>query len=155
MQKILIFMFMYNLLEDSDNYSMTLESLWNYHRDEVNGDENENDNANNRMINNNKIVSKTFENKTKKIGRTPNDNNALTGEVVGPLKYLSNFWRFLNLPLINCEIELDLPWSKKCIIPEISVTLTIPANPDANPHVQEVTTTQTTGATFQINNAKL
>ena len=30
------------------------------------------------------------------------------------LKYLSNFWRTLEMPLINCEINLDLNWSKKC-----------------------------------------
>ena len=45
----------YNLLEHSDNYSMTSESLWNYYRDEVNDAANENDNANNK-INNNKTI---------------------------------------------------------------------------------------------------
>ena len=44
---------------------------------------------------------------------------------------------------------------KNCIIPEISVKAGIPANPDANPFVQEVAAIQTTGAKFQINNAKL
>ena len=43
---------MYNLLEYSDNYSMTSGSLWNYYRDELNNDENEND-ANETMVNNN------------------------------------------------------------------------------------------------------
>ena len=57
--------------------------------------------------------------------------------------------------LINCEIKLDLSWSKNCIISEISVILRIPANPDANLLVQEVEAIQTTGTTFQINNAKL
>ena len=42
----------------------------------------------------------------------PNNNNILDAEVVVPLKYLSNFWRSLDLPLISCEIELDLSWSK-------------------------------------------
>ena len=59
------------------------------------------------------------------------------------------------MPLINGEIELDLSWSKECIISEISVRPIISANPDANPPVQEVVAIQTTGATFQINNAKL
>ena len=55
-----IFMPMYNLLEYSDNYSMTSESLWNYYRDEVNDDENEIDNAN-YMINDEKpIASNSF-----------------------------------------------------------------------------------------------
>ena len=39
-------------------------------------------------------------------------------EVFVPLKYLSNFWRCLDLLLINCEIELDLSWSRNCIISE-------------------------------------
>ena len=33
-----------------------------------------------------------------------------------PLKYLSNFWRTLEMPLINCEINLDLNWSENCVI---------------------------------------
>ena len=57
--------------------------------------------------------------------------------------------------MINCEIELDLSWSKECIISEISIKPRIPGNPDANPPVQEVALMQTTGATFEINNAKL
>ena len=99
---------------------MASGNLWNYYRDEVNDDENENDNANNRMNNGKLITSKSFEHKIKIIGRTPDDNNMLDTEV--PLKYLSGFWRFLNFPLINCEIELDLSWSKECMISEISIT---------------------------------
>ena len=95
---------MYNLLEYSDNYSMTSGSLWNYYRDEVNDDENENDNANSRINNNKTITSKSFEYKTKLIGGTPNDNNTLNAEVVVPLTYLSNCWRFPDFPLIKCEI---------------------------------------------------
>ena len=59
------------------------------------------------------------------------------------------------MPLINCEMELDLPWSKESIISEISITPKIPANPDANLPAQEVATIQTTRVTFQINGAKL
>ena len=33
-----------------------------------------------------------------------------------PLKYLSNFWRTLEMPLINCEVELILTWSANCVI---------------------------------------
>ena len=60
---------------------MTSGTLWNYYRDEVNHDENENDNANNRINNNKAITSKSFEYKTKLIGRTPIDNNTLNAEV--------------------------------------------------------------------------
>ena len=70
------------------------------------------------------------------------------------VKYLSNFWRSLDLPLINCEIELDFSWSKEDTISEISITHRVPPNTDANPPVQEMASIQTNGATFQINNAK-
>ena len=67
---------------------------------------------------------------------------------------MSNFWTFFYLPLINCEIELDLSWSNNCIISEIWITPRIPGYPDANSLNQEVAAIETTGATFQINNAK-
>ena len=104
-----IVMVMYNLLEYSDNYPKRPESLWNYYRDEVNDDENENNPAGNYRINNNKTkTSKSFKSKTKLIGSTPNKNNMLNAEVVVLLKYLSNFWRSLDWSFINCEIELSL-----------------------------------------------
>ena len=76
-------------------------------------------------------------------------------EVAVPLKYLSNFWRFLNFLLIDCKIELDLSWSKECITSETSTIPRITGNPDANLPVQEVVAIQTTGVTFPINNAKV
>ena len=85
---------MYNLLEYSDNYSVTSGSLWSYYRDEVNDSPNENNDGNNYRINNKKTASKSFEYKSKIIGRTPNNNSRLNAEVV-PLKYLSNFWNLL------------------------------------------------------------
>ena len=64
-----IVMPMYNLFEYSNNHSMTLGSLWNYYGDEVNDSANENNNANNFRINNNKTTaSKSFEYKEKLIG---------------------------------------------------------------------------------------
>ena len=103
-----IVMPMYNLLEYSENYSMTSVSLLNCYRDEINYDANENDNANNK-INNKKIMTrKFFEYKTKGIERTPDNINTLDTEIVVPLKYLSNSWRLINLLLMNCEVEVDL-----------------------------------------------
>ena len=146
---------MYNPLEYSDNYSVTSGSVSNYYRDEVNDNANEN-NADNYRINNNKaIASKSFNYKTKIIESTKNDNNTSDAEVVVRLKYLSNFWTPLDLPLINCEIELDLEWTKNCVISEIYKTPEVPANPNANPHNPLIQATAATGATFQINNAKL
>ena len=67
-----------------------------------------NNDQSNKINNNKAIASKSFEYKTKIIERTPDANNTLNAEVVAPLKYLNNFWRFLDLPLISCEVELDL-----------------------------------------------
>ena len=92
---------MNNLLEYSDNYCMTSGSLWNYYRDKISDDANENDAATNKINNNKTIRSKSFEYKTKLIRSTSNDNNTLDAEVVAPLKYLSNFWRSLDFLLIN------------------------------------------------------
>ena len=86
---------MYNLLEYSKNYKKTTGSLWNYYRDE----------PSNPLSTN----SESFKYKTSIVGKTPQDNDSLTNaKVVIPLKHLSNFWRALNIPLINCEVELIL-----------------------------------------------
>ena len=67
------------------------------------------------MITNNKTRRRrSFKYKARIIGNKPvnnnnnNNNNTLDAKVVVPLRYLSNFCRFLRLPLINCEMELDL-----------------------------------------------
>ena len=137
---------MYNLLEYSDNDSMTLESLWNYYRDEINNNANENNAACNKINSNKRTTSKSFEYKTKLIKKTPNNNNILDAEVVVPLKCLSKFWRSVDLSLIKCEIELDLSWSKECTIFEIPIAPTIAGNPSTS-------TRRTTGAKFQMSNA--
>ena len=91
---------------------MTSVSFWNYYRDEVNDSANENNDADNFRINNNKTTtSKSFQYKKKSIGNTPN-NNKLDAEIIVPLKYLSNFWRSFDFLLIKFEIELDLLWSR-------------------------------------------
>ena len=126
-------MSMHNLLEYSNSYSMTSGSLWSYYRDKVNDNANEN-NADNYRINNSKtITSKSFEYKTKLIGSTPNDNNTLNADIVVPLKYLSKFWRFFNLPLINWDIEPDLSLSKECITSKIYKIPEVPARGNPNP----------------------
>ena len=96
-----IIMSMYNLIEYSDNYVKTTGSLWQYFRDEPNDDIED---------------SKSFKPKIKKTGRTPHDDNEKDVEIMVPLKYLSNFWRTLKMPLINCEINLILTWSSTCVI---------------------------------------
>ena len=107
------------------------------------------DDAVKNKINKNKATtSRSFEYKTKLIGSTSADNNKLDAEVVALLRYLSNFWRFLDLPLIQCEIEVDLKWSNNWVIFEISRTLEVGRD-------NSVDVTLTIGATLKINNAKL
>ena len=60
--------------------------------------------------------------KTKITGQTAANNNdgniagRVNIEIMVPLKYLNNFWRILEMPLINCEIELILDWSAHCVL---------------------------------------
>ena len=54
-----------------------------------------------------------------KLGGTekpPPDGNTKNVQIVVPLKYLSTFWRTLEIPLINCEMDLFLTWSSACVI---------------------------------------
>ena len=96
-----IVMSMYNLIEYSDNYAKASGSLWQYYRDEPN------DNLAN---------SKSFKSKIKITGKTPNNGYEKNVEIMVPLKYLSNFWRTLEIPLISCEVSLILISSPSCVI---------------------------------------
>ena len=91
---------MYNLLEYSKNYRKTTGSLWNYYRDEPNSDRDDNE------IKHSIINSKSFDYKANFIGSMSHNNLTKNDvNIVLPLKCLSNFWRSLNIPLINCEVE--------------------------------------------------
>ena len=119
-----IVMPMYNLLEYSKNYRKTIGSLYNYYRDELSND---NIPADSTFNNKNVVNSNAFKYKNKIIGNTYNkapgdaayDVNEVGKqkiELAIPLKYLGNFWRALNMPLISCEISLELKWNKNCVI---------------------------------------
>ena len=58
----------------------------------------------------------SFNFKTKITGQTDNNGRIDNVEIMVPLKYLSNFWRTLEMTLINCEVELFLTWSADCVI---------------------------------------
>ena len=92
---------MYDLIEYSHNNSKTSESFWEYYKDDPNY---------------NIADTESFKYKVKTTGKTPNDGIAKDVEIIVPLKYLSNFWRSLEIPLINCEVELLLTWSKDYVI---------------------------------------
>ena len=100
---------MYNFIEYSDNYVRTSGSLRQYCLDKP-------------ALNNNAIVdfkdnnlSNSLNFKAKVTGQTGNDGTKDV-EIMVPLKYLSNFWRTLEMPLINCEVNLILAWSSTCVI---------------------------------------
>ena len=84
-------MSMYNLIEYSDNNTKTSGSLWQYYRDEPDDDLKD---------------SESFKSKLKITGNTPADGNTKYVQIMLPLKYICNFWRTLEMPLINCEVNL-------------------------------------------------
>ena len=96
-----IVMEMYNLIEYCDNYSKTSGSLWQYYKDGPSD---------------NLADSESFKSKVKIIGSTPAGGNTKDVKIIVPLKYLSNFWRTLEMPLINCEVSLFFTWSLTCVI---------------------------------------
>ena len=91
----------YNLLEYSDNYSDSSESLYQFKRDEP-----PENNADVTVD-----TSSSFKYKSSFLGKTVNDV-----KIVVPLKYLSNFFRSLEMPLINCKTHLELNWTKDCVL---------------------------------------
>ena len=107
-----IVMPMYNLIEYSDNYVKTTGSLWQYCKD-IPVQNNNNNNAIIIFAVNNRTDSFNF--KVKFTSQTGN-NGTKDVEIMVPLKYLSNFWRKLEMPLINCEVNLILTWSSACVL---------------------------------------
>ena len=120
----------HNLLEYSKNYRKTTGSLWNYYRDEPNS-------GINGGINYSIRGSKSFDYKANFFEGGVTHNNLTKNDIniVVPLKYLSNFWKSLNIPLINSEVELILAWFKNCVL--IS-KVTREANYGANPVVCKI-----------------
>ena len=106
-----IVMPMYNLIEYSDNYSKTSGSLWQYCKEipAVNND-------GNIVDFNGANATDSFNFKTKITGQTDNNGRIDNIEIMVPLKYLSNFWRTLEMLLINCEVNLILTWSSDFVI---------------------------------------
>ena len=84
---------MYNVIENSINYSKPSGSLWQYYGDDPNE---------------NITQSESFKYKIKITGKTPATGNTEDVKKQAPLKYLSNFWRTLEMLLISCEVDLIL-----------------------------------------------
>ena len=109
-----IVMPMYNLLKYSKNYEKASGSLFNYYREEPNEAEIAN---NNGTINISIRNSKSFDYKTEITGSLDAGEDEKEDVTIAiPLKYLGNFWRSLDIPLINCEITLILSWYKECVL---------------------------------------
>ena len=144
---------MYNLLEYSKNYRKTIGSLYNYYRDELTNDGNDN------FANRNVVNSEAFKYENKTTGNTYNEDAGAQGydvnkngtqkiELAIPLKYLGNFWRALNIPLISCEVFLELNWNKNCVITSLEQRQV-----DAGPPV--VRDNAPMGATLSITDCRL
>ena len=148
-----IVMSMYNLLEYSKNYRKTIGSLYNYYRDELINDNNNNF-ANRNIVNSNafkyknKIIGNTYNVDAAAAGYDANKNGTQEVEIAIPLKYLGNFWRALNIPLISCEASLELKWNKNCVITSLKERQV-----DGGPPV--VRDAAPTGASLAINDCKL
>ena len=118
---------MYYLIEYRNNYSDTSGSLWNFKRNEIEGDVN-------LTIDN---VS-SFKYKANLIGNTENNRIKNGVKIAVPLKYLSNFSRLLEMPLINCKIEFLLGWYEECILSNAGTAATFKIT-DAKLYVPIVT----------------
>ena len=103
-EHINIAMPMYNLIVYTDNYSDTSGSLWGFKRDEIEG--NVDLTVDNHIPNN----STSFKYKSSII------RNRNSVKIAVPLKYSSNFWRSLEMPLINCKAELSLTLDLSCVL---------------------------------------
>ena len=127
---ILLLMPVYNLLEYIKNYKKTTGSQQNYYRDEPTIDDDDDDDNGYDVDDdydyddeeiNHYLKSKSFDYKSSVIGKLGNINNDFKAKsnnikIVIPLKHFINFWRILNITLINCEISLTLTWSKAYLI---------------------------------------
>ena len=118
---------MYNLLEYSDNYADSSGSLWQYKRDEQNMTAAGNpDNINTNDSSSFKYKSIFLEDLASRNAAantnpdTPDAHRLFTNaKIVVALKYLSTFFRSLEMPLINCKINFKLNWTKNCVMSSV------------------------------------
>ena len=158
-----IVMPMYNLLEYTKNYSKMSGSFWNYYRDELTDETNNNNDPNKNVIN-----LKSFKHKTNITGSTYNvpwriigaDGNPVNNpnydrnkrgtkevEIAVSLKHLGNFWNSLNIPLVNCEAFLTLSWSATCVITSMKKRILVADQPNRDDSPES--------AAFKIKDCKL
>ena len=100
-----------NLIEYSDPYSKKSAILWQYYRDEPALDNN--NNIIEFPADNNSSTSFKFK---QQIALQQEKDGTKDVEIISPLKYLNNFWRTLEMPLINFEVSLHLKCSNDCFL---------------------------------------
>ena len=122
---------MYNLLQFSKNYKKTTGSLWNYYRDEPSST------IGASNITHSILNSESFDYKASSMENGVTHDNLTKNDVkvVVPLKHLGNFWRHLDIPLINCEVKLILTCFKNCVLIDKS---TREGGYGADPNVYEI-----------------
>ena len=150
---------MHDLLGYSKNYRKTIGSLWNYYRDEPDNtpatDYNADPITNSESFKYKSSIAGKITNANQKDGENTEQENTKSKknlEIVFPLKYLSNFSRTLDMPLINCEVVLTLTWSDNCVLTNITTEAARAAEGE-NPARQAINAP--TNATFQITDTKL
>ena len=124
-----------NLLEYSKNYRKATGSFGNYYRDEPS---NPLSSSFESFKYKTSITGNTYDVGAGEGGYDANNIGKNEAEIAAPSKHLTNFWRTLNIPLINCEIELILTWSKNYVLANMISAITVP-----------------TGLEFQITDTKL
>ena len=140
-----IVMPMYNLLEYSKNYRKITGSLFNYYRDEPNSS---GEGDGNNRINYSIKDSESFNYKTSITGELEGNNTEKDTAFAIPLKYLSNIWRNLDMPLINYEVSLTLSWYENCVTAS-------KATRESNITTATVRINNPTNAVFKITECKL
>ena len=101
-----VVMLMYNLIAYSDNYSGTTARLWQYHKDKPRNP-----------------ITDSYSFKSILVANT-NEHGVINLQIAVSLKYLSNFWRTIELCLINCEINLIVMWPGNCVVSELNRRVT-------------------------------
>ena len=109
-----IVMPMYNLIEYSNNHADSSGSLYQFKRDE--SPMNNTGNPSNVALHNSTFFKYKASLLRKATDADGNDRSLKSTKIVVPLKYLSNFFRSLEMPLINCKIHLELNWNNDCVI---------------------------------------
>ena len=128
--------------------------MWNYYRDELTNDTNDNNNFNKNVFNSKSsykasIIGSTYNVDEKNDAYVANKAGKKDVEIAVPLKHISNFWRTLDMSFTDCEVSLTLSGSENCVITKIDKT--VRAAQGDNPAVDKI---NQESATFQIADTK-